>query len=79
LYDLACVCCSLKAVDEARGVGAKSMEAGGNEIKLRALDDPDLEQLWKELVQPERCVTCVASVSRQRPFIDASSCGAGTR
>jgi hypothetical protein len=39
----------LKQFDEARGWLGKVMEAGGNEIKLRALDDPDLEQLWKDI------------------------------
>ena len=27
----------------------KAIELGGNEIKLRALDDPDLEPLWREI------------------------------
>jgi hypothetical protein len=27
----------------------KAVEAGGKEIKLRALDDPDLEPLWKDI------------------------------
>jgi tetratricopeptide (TPR) repeat protein len=48
LYDLACACCSLKQFDEARGWLRKAIEEGGNEIKLRALDDPDLEPLWKD-------------------------------
>jgi hypothetical protein len=30
-------------------VASKAIEAGGNEIKLRALDDPDLEPRWKEI------------------------------
>lgn len=46
-YDLACVCCALKRVDEARTWLGKAIRAGGNEIKLRALDDGDLEPLWK--------------------------------
>jgi tetratricopeptide (TPR) repeat protein len=49
LYDLACACCSLKQFDEARGWLGKAIEEGGNEIKLRALDDPDLEPLWKDI------------------------------
>ena len=49
LYDLACACCSLKQFDEARGWLRKAIEEGGNEIKLRALDDPDLEPLWKDI------------------------------
>ena len=46
-YDLACVCCGLKRLDEARSWLAKAIEAGGNAIKLKALDDPDLEPIWK--------------------------------
>ena len=52
LYDLACVCCALKRFDEARGWLAKAIKAGGNAIKLRALDDPDLEPLRKGTGQP---------------------------
>jgi tetratricopeptide (TPR) repeat protein len=48
-YDLACVCCALKRVDEARSWLGKAIEAGGNEIKLKALDDSDLEPLWREI------------------------------
>ena len=48
-YDLACICCALKRVDEARSWLAKAREAGGNAIKVRALDDPDLEPLWKDI------------------------------
>ena len=48
LYDLACVCCALKRFDEARTWLGKAIDAGGNETKLKALDDPDLEQVWKE-------------------------------
>jgi tetratricopeptide (TPR) repeat protein len=50
LYDLACVCCALKRVDEARSWLGKAIEAGGNAVKLKALDDPDLGALWKETV-----------------------------
>jgi hypothetical protein len=39
----------LKRFDEARGWLRKAIEEGGNEIKLRALDDPDLEPLWKDI------------------------------
>jgi tetratricopeptide (TPR) repeat protein len=48
MYDLACVCCALKRVEEAREWLGKAIEAGGKEIKLRALDDSDLEPLWRE-------------------------------
>jgi predicted Zn-dependent protease len=47
-YDLACVCCALKRVEEAREWLSKAIEAGGKEIKLQALDDSDLEPLWKQ-------------------------------
>jgi tetratricopeptide (TPR) repeat protein len=49
LYDLACVCCALKQFDEAWRWLSKAIGAGGNEIKLRALDDPDLEPLWARI------------------------------
>jgi tetratricopeptide (TPR) repeat protein len=49
LYDLACVCCSLKRFDEARTWLGKAIDAGGKEVKLKALDDPDLERVWKEI------------------------------
>jgi tetratricopeptide (TPR) repeat protein len=49
LYDLACVCCALKRVDEARTWMGKAIEAGGDEIRRRALDDSDLESLWNGL------------------------------
>ena len=48
-YDLACVCCALKRPDEARTWLGKAIKAGGNEIKLRALDDADLEPLRKDI------------------------------
>ncbi len=49
LYDLACVCCLLGRIAEARDWLARAIEAGGDAIKLRALDDPDLEPLWQHL------------------------------
>jgi tetratricopeptide (TPR) repeat protein len=48
-YDLACVCCTLNRVDEAREWLGKAVEAGGDEVKLRALDDSDLEPLWRNI------------------------------
>jgi tetratricopeptide (TPR) repeat protein len=48
-YDLACVCCALKRLDEARSWLTKAIEAGGKDVKLRALDDSDLELLWKDI------------------------------
>jgi hypothetical protein len=52
LYDLACVCCALKRPDEARAWLAKAIEAGGDEIKKRALDDTDLKPVWASLKEP---------------------------
>lgn len=52
LYDLACVCCALKRFDKAREWLGKAVGAGGSAIKLRALDDPDLEPIWKSTEQP---------------------------
>ena len=49
LYDLACVCCALKRLDEAQTWLGRSLELGGEEIKRRALDDPDLEPIWKQI------------------------------
>jgi tetratricopeptide (TPR) repeat protein len=51
-YDLACVCCGLKRLEEARTWLGKAIEAGGREMKLRALDDPDLKPLWESLREP---------------------------
>ncbi|MCL4180230.1 MAG: tetratricopeptide repeat protein [Verrucomicrobia bacterium] len=48
LYDLACLCCLLGRVEDARRWLAKAIEVGGDEVKLRALDDTDLEPLWKQ-------------------------------
>ena len=48
-YDLACVCCSLKRVEEARMWLGKAIELGRDGTRLRALGDSDLEPLWREL------------------------------
>ena len=47
-YDLACVCCALKRIDEGWRWLSKAIETGGDAIRLKALDDPDLEPLWRE-------------------------------
>ena len=52
LYDLACVGCKLKRFDEALEWLAKAIEVGGKDVRLRALDDPDLEPIWKGTGQP---------------------------
>ena len=46
-YDLACVCCLLNRVDEARVWLGKAVELGRAAIKLRALEDHVLETLWR--------------------------------
>ena len=48
LYDLACVCCLLGQVEDARAWLGKAIDVGGDELKKRALDDPDLEPVWTE-------------------------------
>jgi Flp pilus assembly protein TadD len=50
-YDLACVLCALGRTAEARNWLAKAIDLGGDEIKLRALDDSDLEPTWKDIGQ----------------------------
>lgn len=52
LYDLGSVCCDLGRFDEARTWIGKAIKAGGNEVKLRALDDLGLEPIWKGIRQP---------------------------
>lgn len=49
-YDLACYCCRLENVKEARSWFLKAVYLGdAKAIGLRALDDPDLEPLWVEI------------------------------
>jgi tetratricopeptide (TPR) repeat protein len=47
LYDLACIGCYLKRFDEAREWLAKAIEAGGEGVKQKAWEDPDLEPIRK--------------------------------
>jgi hypothetical protein len=47
-YDLACYACRLGRLAEAREWLGRVFEGtDGNRWKLMALDDPDLEPLWK--------------------------------
>jgi tetratricopeptide (TPR) repeat protein len=46
-YDLACIACALKRLPEAREWLEIAIELGGNEMKVRALDDEDLGPLWR--------------------------------
>jgi hypothetical protein len=49
-YNLACYACQLGNMKEARDWLKKAIDlAGTNQVKLMALDDPDLEQLWREI------------------------------
>ena len=49
-YDLACYECQLGRLEQAKNWLEKAFKLGNpNEIKLMALDDPDLEPLWKEI------------------------------
>jgi hypothetical protein len=48
-YNLACYTCQLGKLVEARDWLAQALRLGNEkEIKLRALDDPDLAALWTE-------------------------------
>ncbi len=49
-YNIACYCCQLGALDQARGYLEKSFKLGdAKELKSMAATDPDLERLWPEL------------------------------
>jgi tetratricopeptide (TPR) repeat protein len=48
LYDLACACCSMSRIEEAKGWLGRAIEAVRDGIKLNALEDSDLERLWRE-------------------------------
>jgi hypothetical protein len=49
-YNLACYACQLGNLEEARHWLKKAIEmADPKEVKLMALNDPDLKPLWKEL------------------------------
>lgn len=49
LYDLAGVCCALKRTDESRTWLGKAIEVGGDTIKQKALDDPNMAPLRKSI------------------------------
>jgi predicted Zn-dependent protease len=48
-YDLACVCCSLGREDEAAERINRAIALAGEEIRERAIDDPDLERIRDRL------------------------------
>ena len=45
-YNLACYACVLGDKARARKMLDKAIELGGDKVKLRALDDPDLQGVW---------------------------------
>jgi tetratricopeptide (TPR) repeat protein len=45
-YNLACICCALGQVEEAREWLAKALEIGGKELILQALDDEESVAVW---------------------------------
>ena len=49
-YNLACYCCQLGQLKESMLWLGKAIDrAGKKEIRLMALDDPDLEPLWNDI------------------------------
>jgi predicted Zn-dependent protease len=48
-YDLACVCCALDREDEAVNWIRKSITMAGDEMRGRAMEDPDLERIHQRL------------------------------
>jgi len=49
-YDLACLCCALGKVAEGERWVARAIEIGGEQVRRKALDDEDLEPLWRRIV-----------------------------
>jgi len=49
-YNLSCYACQMQQLDEARAWLKRALKLGDRQrIKQMALDDPDLEPLWKEI------------------------------
>jgi tetratricopeptide (TPR) repeat protein len=49
-YNLSCYACQLEQLEEARAWLKRALKLGDKQrIKQMALDDPDLEPLWKEI------------------------------
>jgi len=46
-YNLACYCCQLGRIEESEKWLTDAILLGGNEAKLSAIDDKDLEPLWQ--------------------------------
>ena len=54
-YNLACYECQLGRLEQAREWLKKAFELGdAKELKLAALDDPDLEPLWRDIGEETR-------------------------
>ncbi len=52
-YNLACYECQLGRSKQAKHSVEKACKLGEpTKIRLRALDDPDLEPLWREIGKP---------------------------
>jgi len=50
IYNLACYQCQLGNLPEARNLLEKALDIGDpKKLKLMALDDPDLEPLWRDI------------------------------
>lgn len=45
-YNLACFCAALGKIEEAREWLKRALDANGAELKLQALNDPDLAPVW---------------------------------
>jgi hypothetical protein len=73
-YDLACVCCGLERLDEARSWLDKAIKVGGDKIKLQALDDSDLKPIRHDLIPISRCPQPAA-----RPLRSSRPPGVGAR
>ena len=48
MYQLAVFACRLDRLKEARHWIGKAIDMGGNAMKLRALEDPQLAKVWQE-------------------------------
>ena len=53
-YAMARYACALDRLDEAEKCLKRACELGGKEVKLRALDDPDLKRVWHRRHQGSR-------------------------
>ena len=54
VYDLGCVCCTLGRPNEAFSWVGKAIRLGGIQMELRAIGDPELRALWKDLRRNRR-------------------------